>query len=254
MTIENITSVSLIGNLSSYYGGEFRSTSINIKELLSGQTSFRDEAFYEELYLKSINFKIIVHDEDEEGNDEFEEAGELIGRIFDVERCDEDKFDPMEVYDNVDQYTYEIYQMGRKNHEGIISENIFAIDNFVIHPEYREKNVGTAVMHMLAEVLDAQFNSKVGCFIVVPEPKYDNEREAKPDETQYEIYRTKCVRFWEKLGFKCLEGSSYWYFNLDMRMLVNGQDPVEEEKECLPQPEVESAKIYEFRPRTDYNE
>lgn len=63
---------------------------------------------------------------------------------------------------------------------------------------------------------------KVGCFIVLPEPAYDAEREAEPDETQYKYYRTRWESFWEKLGFESLGDSSYWYFNLDMKMLVNG--------------------------------
>lgn len=148
--------------------------------------------------------------------------------------------------------------MGRKHHEGILSDNIFAIDSFVIHPEYRGKSVGTAVMHILSEVLEAQYNLKAGCFIVVPEPQYDAKREPKPDETQYELYRSRCERFWRNLGFECLEDSPYWYFNLDMRMLVNGENPSEKEKESernekksYPKLVAESATIYEFRPHSD---
>ena len=254
MTIANISSVSMIGRLSSYYGGDFHSTSANLKELLSGETSYREEAFCEELYLKSIQFEIFVHDEDDDGNEDSEKAGELIGRLFDVERCSEDDFDPMEVFDNVDQYTYEIYDMGRKHHEGILSDNIFAIDSFTIYPEYRGKNVGTAVMHILSEVIESQFNLKAGCLIVVPEPGYDAEREAKPDEAQYECYKIRCESFWEKLGFERLEDSSYWYFNLDMKMLVNGQNPAEKEEESYPKLVAESATIYEFRSNSDDNE
>jgi len=252
--IASISSVSLIGKLSSYYGGDFRSTTVNIKELLSAKTSFREEAFCEELYLKSIEFDILVHDKDVEGNEETEKAGVLVGRLFDVERCNEDEFDPMEVFDDVDQYTYEIYDMGRKHHEGILGDNIFAIDSFMIYPEYRGKNVGTAVIHILSEVIEAQFNMKAGCLIVVPEPGYDAEREAKPDEAQYETFKIRCERFWEKLGFERLEDSSYWYFNLDMKMLVNGQNPADVEEKSYPKLVAESATIYEFRSNTDNNE
>lgn len=254
MSIANISSVSMIGKLSSYYDGDFRSTTVNIKELISGKTSFREEAFCEELYLKSIEFDIFVHDEDDEGNEDTEKAGVLVGRLFDVERCNEDEFDPMEVFDNVDQYTYEIYDMGRKHHGGILGDNIFAIDSFMIYPEYRGKNVGTAVIHILSEVIEAQFNMKAGCFIVVSEPGYDPEREAKLDETQYEYYKIRCERFWKKLGFERLEDSSYWYFNLDMKMLVKGQNPKEKEEESCPKLVAESAIIYEFRSNSDNNE
>ena len=254
MTLANISSVSMIGKFSSYYGGDFRSTTVNITELLSGKTSFREEAYCEELYLKSIEFDICVHDEDDYGNEDSEKAGVLIGRLFDIEHCEEDEFDPMEVFDNVDQYTYEIYDMGRKHHRGILSDNIFAIDSLLIYPEYRGKNVGTAVIHILSGVIEAQFNLKAGCFIVVPEPGYDAEREAKPDEAQYECYKIRCERFWEKLGFERLGDSSYWYFNLDIKMLVNSQTPAEKEEESYPKLVAESATIYEFRNNSDNNE
>ena len=254
VTIANISSVSMIGKLSSYSGGDFHSPTVNIKELLSGRTSFREEVFSEELYLKSFEFEIFVHDEDEEGNEETEKAGVLVGRLFNVDRCNEDEFDPMEVFDNVDQYTYEIYEMAGKYHGGILSENIFAIDSFVIYPEYRGENVGTAVIHILSEVIETQFNLKAGCLIVVPEPGYDAEREAKPDEAHYESNKKRCEIFWKNLGFERLEDSSYWYFNLDMKMLVNGQNPAEKEEESYPKLVAETATIYEFRSNSDNNE
>lgn len=254
VTIANITSVSMIGKLSSHYGGNFRATTVNINEILSGKTSFREEVYCDELYLKSIEFDIFVHDEDDEGNEDTEKAGVLIGRLFDIEHCEEDEFDPLAVFDNVDQYTYEIYDMGSKHHGGILSDNIFAIDSFTIYPEYRGKNVGTAVIHILSEVIEAQFNMKAGCLIVVPEPGYDAEKEVKPDETQYQSYKIRCERFWEKLGFECLEDSSYWYFNLDIKMLVNGQNPVKKEEESYTKLVAESATIYEFPSNSDNNE
>lgn len=242
----------MIGKLSSYYGGDFHSSTVDIKELLSGRTSFREEAFCEELYLKSINFDIFVHHVDEDGNVDTENAGELTGRLFDVERCTEDEFDPMEVFDNVDQYTYEIYEMGRKHHEGIVSDNIFAIDSFMIYPEYREKYIGTVVMHILSEVLEAQFNLKAGCLIVVPKIIYDAEREPGPKNSQYEQLTSRCENFWMNLGFEMVE-APYWYFNLDMRLLVKGQIPGQkvEEKESYPKLVAESATIYEFPSRSN---
>ena len=253
MAIAKISSVSMIGKLSSYSGGDFHSATVNIKELLLGRTSFREEVFSEELYLKPFEFMIFVHDEEEE-NEETEKAGVLIGRLFNVDRCNEDEFDPMEVFDNVDQYTYEIYEMAGMYHGGITSENILAIDSFIIYPEFRGKNVGTAVIHILSEVIEAQFNLKAGCLIVVPEPGYDVEREAKPDEVQYESNKKRCEIFWKKLGFERLEDSSYWYFNLDMKMLVNGQNPAENEEESYPKLVAETATIYEFRSNSDNNE
>jgi hypothetical protein len=252
VTIRNITSVSMKGKLSSYYDGDFHSTTVDIKELLSGKTSFREQAFCEELYLKSIVFEIFVHYKDENGNRETEKAGELFGRLFDVERCAEDEFDPLEVFDSVDQYTYEIYEMGRNYHEGILSDNIFAIDSFMIYPEYREKNIGTAIIHILSEVLEVQFNLKAGCLIVVPKVIYDAKKEPEPADSQYEELKSRCENFWVNLGFEIVE-APYWYFNLDMRMLVKGQIPGRkpEEKETYPKLVAESAIIYEFPSRSD---
>ena len=252
MTMADISRISIIGRLSSYYDGDFRSTAIDIKELLSGKTSYREEAFCEDLYLKSIEFEIFVHDEN---NEVHEKAGLLIGRLFDIECCEEDEFDPLEVFDNVDQYTYEIYDMGRKYHEGFLSQNIFAIESLMIYPEFRDKNVGTAAIHILADAIEAQFNLNAGCFIVIPEPAYDSEREAKPDEAQYEHHKARCKEFWKRLGFESLKDSPYWYFNLDMGMLVNGQDPSRKETgESRSKLETESATIYEFPSRTDNKE
>lgn len=183
---------------------------------------------------------IFLHEQDDEGNELTEKAGELIGRLFDVEQCYEDEFDPMEVFDSVDQYTYEIFDMGRKHHEGKLSENIFAIESLLIYPEYRGKNVGTAVLHILSEVIEVQFNLKAGCLIVAPKSS---------DDVEY--YQSKS--FWEKLGFKRLEDSSYWYFNLDMKMSVNGKNLAEKE-ESYPKLVAESATIYEFRSNTDKDE
>lgn len=257
MAIANISIISMTGKLSSYFGGDaFRSTPIDIKELLSGKTSFRKEVFCEELYLKSMEFEVSVHDGNYEDTEVSEKAGSLVGRLFDVERCEEDEFDPLEVFDNVDQYTYEIYDMGRKHHEGILSENIFAIDSLMIYPEYRGKNVGTAAIHILADVIETQFNIKVGCFIIIPEPRYDAERESKPDETQYEHYKARCEEFWKRLGFESLDDSPYWYFNADMKMLVNGENPIEKKEEECPSYELVagSATIYEFPYHNDNEE
>lgn len=252
MTIENISSISMMGKFSSYYGGGFRSTPIDIKELLSGKTTFREDAFCEELYLKSIEFEVFIYDVNDEDYEFPEKAGVLVGRLFDIERCEEDEFDPLEVFDNVDQYTYEIYDMGRKHHEGILSDNIFTIDALMIYPEYRGKNVGTSAMHILADVIEAQYNLKVGCIILVPEPGYDAGKETKPDASQYEHYKTRCENFWERLGFKRLNDSPYWYHNADMKMLVNGEIPEKTDQES-PSYELvaESATIYEFPPRND---
>ena len=255
MILENISSVSMIGKLSSYYDGEFQASSVNIKQLLSGETTFREEAFCEELYLKSIQFDIYVHDEDEDGNNNTEKAGELTVRLFDIERCNEDEFDPMEVFDNVDQYTYEIYDMGRKHHQGIVSDNIFVIDSFVMYPDYRGKSVGTSVIHILSEVVEAQFNLKAGCLIVVPRPGFIAVKEPEPSESQYDKLQGKCESFWRNMGFEKLE-DPYWYFNLDMRLRVKGEIPGEraQEKESYPKLVAESATIYEFRSRSDDEE
>lgn len=230
----------MTGKLYSYTGGDFRSTPVNIKELLSGETSFREEVYCEELYLKSIQFDIFVHELDKEGSVLTEKAGELIGRLFDIKRCYEDEFDPMEVFDSVDQYTYEIFDMGRKHHEGTMSENIFAIESLQILPEHRGKNVGTVVLHILTEVIEVQFNLKAGCLIVKPESR---------DDVEY--YNSKS--FWEKLGFKRLGDSNYWYFSLDMKMLVDGKNPAEKE-ESYPKLVAESATIYQFRSNSDNKE
>ncbi|MFW6029969.1 MAG: hypothetical protein ACOCRO_06905, partial [Halanaerobiales bacterium] len=155
----------------------------------------------------------------------------------------------LRVFENVDQYTYEIYHMGQNHHQGILSDNIFSIDSFIIYPEYRDKNVGTAVIHILSDVLAVQFNITVGCFILEPQPRYEDEREERPDEVQYEYYQEKCERFWSKLGFKRLDDSLYWYLNLDMKMLVNGQNP--EKGENTNSKVTDSATIYEFKLRSD---
>jgi len=247
MTIENITSVSMIGKLSSYYGDDFQSSIVDIKELLSGKASFREQAFCEELYLKAINFGIFVHYEDENGNRDTDKAGELFGRFYDIERCSDDEFDPLEVFDNVDQYTYEIYELGCSYHDGILSDNIFAIDSFMIYPEYREKNIGTAVIHILSEVLEAQFNMKAGRLVVVPKVIYDKKREPEPTDSQCEQLKSRCEDFWMKLGFEMAK-APYWCFNLDMQMLVNGKLPgqTNEDRETYPKLVAESATIYEF--------
>lgn len=250
MAVKNISSVSMIGKLSSSYSDNFHSSPVNIQELLSGETLFREDAFCEELYLKSLEFDIYVHDD----NEEFEKAGVLTGRLFDIERCEEDEFDPMAVFDSVDQYTYEIYYMGKNFHEGILSDNIFAIDSFIIYPEYRGKNVGTAVIHILSDVIEVQFNLKLGCLILEPKPRYDIEREEKPDENQYDFYQEKCERFWGRLGFKCFSDSPYWYFNLDMRMLVNGQNPIKKGDKSDTKLVAESATIYEFKSSSNNKE
>lgn len=248
MTIRNISRISMTGKLSSTSGGDFESTSINISELLSGKISFGEEASGEELYLKSLLFEVLVHDEDSENH---EKAGLLLGRLLDIERCEEDEFDPLEVFDSVDQYTYEIYEMGQQHHRGILSQNIFAIDSLMIYPEFRGKNVGTAALHILADLIEAQFNLEVGCFIVIPEPGYDSEKEAKPNEAQYKHLKARCEKFWQKLGFERIKNSPYWYFNLDLRMLVNGQDPLKKKpEESYPRLVTESATIYEFPSNT----
>ena len=254
MTIENITSVSMIGKLSSYYGDDFQSSTVDIKELLSGRASFREQAFCEELYLKAINFEIFVHYEDEDGKQDTDKAGELLGRFYDIERCSEDEFDPLEVFDNVDQYTYEIYELGCSYHEGILSENIFAIDSFMIYPEYRERNIGTAVIHILSEVLEAQFNLKAGCLVVVPKVIYDEKREPEPTDSQYKQRKSRCEDFWRNLGFEMVK-HPYWYFNLDMQMLVNGKTPSQtnEKSETYLKLVAESAMIYDFPSRSNDN-
>jgi GNAT superfamily N-acetyltransferase len=254
MTIENITSVSMIGKLSSYNGDDFQSSTVDIKELLSGKASFREQAFCEELYLKAINFDIFVHREDENGNRATDKAGELFGRFYDIERCSEDEFDPLEVFDDVDQYTYEIYELGCSYHDGTLSDNIFAIDSFLIYPEYRKKSIGTAVIHILSDVLEAQFNMKAGCLVVIPKVIYDKEREPEPTEFQCERLKSRSEDFWVKLGFEMAK-APYWYFNLDMQMLVNGRLPghANEERETYPKLVAESATVYEFPSGSDEN-
>lgn len=250
MTIKNISSVSLIGKISSYYNDEICSSPVDIQELLAGETSFIEEAVFEDLYLKTLEFDIVVHDD----YDNFKKAGVLIGRVFDIERCEENDISPLEVFDSVDQYTYEIYDMGQTYHEGILSENIFSVESFIIYPEYRNKNVGTAVIHILSDVIEAQFNVNLGCLILEPQPRYDAEREENPEKEQYEFNQEKCERFWDKLGFKRLNDSPYWYFNLDMRMLVDGQKLVKEDEITDAKLVAESATIYEFKPRSKEKE
>ncbi|MFW6028738.1 MAG: hypothetical protein ACOCRO_00645, partial [Halanaerobiales bacterium] len=97
MAIESISGVSLRGKLSSYYSDEFIPSPINIQNLLAGRTVYEEEVDFEELYLKTLKFDIIVHDE----NDNYEKAGVLIGRVFDIERCQEDGFPPLRVFENV---------------------------------------------------------------------------------------------------------------------------------------------------------
>lgn len=241
----------MTGKLSSYDGSDFKPTAIEIKELLSGKVSFGEEATCEELYLKSLAFEILVYGEDSENSADHEKAGSLVGRLFDIERCEEDEFDPLEVFDTEDQYTYEIYEMGHQHHQGMLSQNIFAIDSLMIYPEFRGNNVGTAAIHILADLIEAQFNLEVGCFIVIPEPGYDPEKEAKPNKAQYEHYKSRCEEFWKRLGFEPIKNSPYWYFNLDLRMLVNGQDPLKKKtEESYPRLVTESATIYEFPSNT----
>lgn len=256
MTRADISRISMIGKLSSYYGGDFEYASIDIQELLSGKVSFGEEVTCKELYLKSLEFEVHVHGDNHENSADSEghaKAGSLTGRLFDIERCEEDEFNPLEVFDSEDQYTYEIYEMGQLHHQGILSPNIFAIESLMIYPEFRGKNAGTAAIHILAEVIEAQFNLGVGCFIVIPEPGYDPEKETKPNKAQYELSKTRCEEFWRRLGFERIKNSPYWYFNLDMRMLVNGQDPLKKKaEESYPRLVTESATIYEF-PSTPKN-
>ncbi len=168
MYLTDVTHISLIGKFSSNQGDVW-STPINIKELLLGETSFIETVFPEELYLKSFEFEIFAH---EEGGENREKVGKLFGRFFDLEKCEEDEFDPLEVFDAVDQYTYDVYTLGEKYHKGIYSNNIFLIDSMIINPEYRNKKIGSSAICILADVIGIQYNLKVGCIILKPEPIY----------------------------------------------------------------------------------
>lgn len=242
MNSTDITHVSLLGKFSPYQG-ELWATPVNIKELLSGGTSFLEEVSPEEKYLKSFELEIIAHNEE---LNEREKVGRLLGRLYNIDKCYEDEFDPMDVFDDVDQYTFDVYDIGKEHHQGIYSDNIFLIDSMIIYPEYRYKKVGSSTICILGEVIETQFNLKVGCFILIPEPEYDIEKEIKPDEAQYDNLKARCERFWDKLGFEPIGDTDYWYFNAENKIIVKEDGNYEKTGEYESQSVAETAIIYEF--------
>ena len=154
MILSNVTHVSLLGKYSPYRG-DLWATPINIEEIITGKVSFSEKLSPEEKYLKSFEFEIFAHDE--EWND-IEKVGSIFGRLFDIDQCNQDEFDPIDAFDVVDQYTFDVYNIGIKHHQGIYSHNIFLIDSMLIYPQYRNKKIGSSSICILAEVIETQFN------------------------------------------------------------------------------------------------
>ncbi|KNY30170.1 hypothetical protein [Pseudobacteroides cellulosolvens] len=216
MAEKNWKNISLKGKLESYCNGFGQPVPININELLKGKTTFEENASPYEKYLVGISFDIVVHNKDLSKEII---VGSIHGKYYDIEKCEKDDADIDEAFNDIDQYTFDIYNLPSDlegDEVSIISDNIFSIDSLYIEPEYRNNRYGTCAMLLLPNALETQFNRNVGYLITEPRPIYDPQKEDKNSNGECVFLEKKLIRFWEALGFK--NKDSLFYFNADYDM------------------------------------
>ncbi len=228
--MKRLTHLSLMGKLEPYGAGFSEPIPINIADILKGKTTFDLSASESEKYLLGISFDIIASTSNYEDN---KTVGNLNGKFYNIEQAIEDnKLTDVvsSVFDDIDQYTFDIYELVTKLQDELLYEtgempslcsNIFSIDNIYIEPEYRNNKFGSCTIILLSDYLKTQFNRQVGYFILEPIPRYKPEKEHEIDDCHPMFLEKKLNRFFNNLGFK--PKGDYLYFNLnyDMQKIYN---------------------------------
>lgn len=183
---------------------------LEIEDYIKGTTDVKDNSPYG----KKINFEIVVYNE-ELSNEKV--VGEICGRFFDIQKIMMDEFIPEEIFDEIDQYTLDMYEGTNSDVSVGLRMNIYTIDSIFIKKEFRNMKIGSCAILMLEEMLKEQFNRKIGKFVISSEPIWYKE-EKEPDENELKQLKYKCNNFWRKLGFQYGSLDNFMFFNTDFDM------------------------------------
>lgn len=217
MQKENIDSINLIGHLHDYDIGIMMP--VTIKSLVSNKVKPGDDITPTNKYLPGIKFDIVVYDED---LCEEEIVGEITGKYYDVDNAEyDDMIAP--AFDNVDQYTWDIYETIAYNKNLRLkhchTKNIFSIDTFIINPNYRNLNIGTSALMLLKDALKIQFNRDIAVIIAECCPIEYSKFEIS--ELEWKHREKKLERFFTRLGFIKIDRYMIFDTSNDMQEIYN---------------------------------
>ena len=156
-------------------------------------------------------------------------VGFLRGTFYNLTGAYNAKINPVSIFDDIDQDSYDMYvalydqeeESLNSNYISCMSSNIFGIDRLFIEKEFRGKGIASFLIKNLQNLLSYTLNMEIGCFILNPVPleKQDNGLVEPTDNLRNDkLLNKKLVKFYSNLGFQQIENDRHMYFNTEFIM------------------------------------